>query len=73
MYIVQEIQTTNDTTALVPALTYANRNEAESAYHAKLASAAISEVTVHTVVLYDEHGNIVKREFYEHLPQGENA
>ena len=68
MYILQEIQTTGSTTALLPARTFTNRNEAESAYHLALSSAAISTVTVHTVILLDEHGNTVLREFYEHLP-----
>lgn len=67
MYILQEIQTTNNTTALVPARTYTDKNEAESAFHLALASAAISSVEVHTVMLYDEHGNILRREFYEHI------
>lgn len=73
MYIIQEIQTTDNQTALLPALTYLEKNEAESAFHMKLASAAISEVSVHTVIMYDEHGNIVRREFYEHQPQANNA
>jgi hypothetical protein len=66
MYIIQEIQTNNSQTALLPALTYTNRDEAESAYHMKLGSAAISTVSIHTVIMYDEHGNILRREYYEH-------
>ena len=69
MYIIQEIQTTNNTTALVPALTYPDKNAAESAYHTALSAAAISSVTVHTVMMYDEHGNVLKKEFYEHIQQ----
>ena len=69
MYIIQEIQTTGNQTNLLPAITKTNRDEADSAYHSILASAAISSVTVHTVVMLDEHGNTVRREFYEHLPQ----
>lgn len=71
MYILQELQTTGNSTALVPARTYTDKNEAESAFHLALASAAISQVEVHTVVLYDEHGNTLRREFYEHLPEAE--
>lgn len=67
MFILQEIQTTNSNTALVPAQTYNSKNEAESAFHMALAAAAVSNVTVHAVVLLDEHGNTVRREFYEHL------
>jgi hypothetical protein len=71
MYIIQEIQTNNSQTALLPALTYTNRDEAESAYHMKLSSAAVSSVMVHTVLLYDEHGNILRREYYEHISETE--
>lgn len=70
MYIIQEMQTTNNQTALVPALTYTEKNQAESAYHTALAAAAISAVHVHTVIMYDEHGNTLKRDFYEHMPEG---
>ena len=66
MYIIQEIQTTGNQTALVPATTYTDLNQAESAFHTALSFAAVSAVTVHTVMLYDEHGNIVRREYYEH-------
>lgn len=69
MFIILEMQTNNDTTALVPAVTYTSKNEAESAYHLKLGGAALSDVNVHTVVMLDEHGNVVKREFYEHIQQ----
>lgn len=67
MIIIQEIQTNGTQTALTPAVTFEDRNQAESRFHSILASAAISEVQVHTVIMYDEHGNVIKREFYEHL------
>lgn len=66
MYILHEMQTTGSQTALVPAKTFTDRNEAESAYHMTLGAAAISSVPVHAVVLMDEHGNTLRREFYEH-------
>lgn len=65
MYIILEIQT-NETSALLPPLAYEDRNEAEAAYHSKLASAAISTVKLHTVVMMDEYGVVLKNEFYEH-------
>ncbi|MBQ1241834.1 MAG: hypothetical protein IIX99_01370 [Oscillospiraceae bacterium] len=70
MFIIHEMQTTGNQTALVPAKTYTDRNEAESAYHGVLAAAAISSVPVHAVVLMDEHGNTLRREFYEHTEAG---
>ena len=69
MLIVQEIQTTGGNSALVPAKTFGDRNQAEAAYHTALATAAVSSITVHTVVLMDERGNVVKKEAYEHLPE----
>lgn len=71
MLILQEIQTNGTQTALLPAATYTDRNAAESAYYTKLASAAISSVEVHTVMLHDEHGNVLKCEYYEHIPAAE--
>lgn len=68
MYILQELQSTGSSTALVPATAYTDKNQAEAAYHTALAAAAVSAVNVHTVMLYDEHGNVVRREFYEHIP-----
>lgn len=65
MYIIHEIQT-NETSALLPPLVYTDKNEAEAAYHSKLASAAISSVKVHTVVMMDEYGVVLKNEFYKH-------
>lgn len=66
MYIIQEMQTRGSQTALCPALTYTDKNQAESDYHTALAAAAVSEVPVHTVLMFDEHGNTLKRDFYEH-------
>ena len=69
MYIIQEIQTDNGQTALVTPVTKTDKNEAESVFHTALAAAAISSVDVHTVIMYDEHGNVIKKEFYEHLSE----
>ena len=69
MYIIQEIQTSNGTTALTPAITKNDLNQAESTFHSICASAAISAVNVHAVVILDEHGNTIRREYYEHLPE----
>ena len=71
MFIVQEIQTNGTTSALTPALTYTDRDQAEAAYHTTCAAAAVSSVTVHTVLMYDEHGNVIRREFYEHMSESE--
>ena len=68
MYIVNEYQTTNGVTAIVTPYTTANLNQAESAYHSKLASAAISSVEIHAVTLESDEGFQLKRECYHHDP-----
>lgn len=71
MYILIEMQTTGGATALLPALTYDRKAEAVSAWHQKMAAAAISSVEVHTVLLLDEHGNNVSpgKPWYEHIAE----
>lgn len=71
MFIIQEIQSTNNSSALLPAFTKTDKNEAESTFHSILASAAISSVPVHTVIMYDEHGNVIRLECYEHISEVE--
>ena len=67
-YIIQEIQTDNGTTALLPALVYYDSKEAESAYHTKLGYAALSNIELHVVAMSDEYGNLIKNEWYKHRP-----
>lgn len=69
MYIIQEMQTTGGVTSLLEAETRTDHNEAESVFYLKVSYAATSTVEVHTVVLYDEHGNQLLRKFYEHFPE----
>ena len=69
MYIIQELQTTNNQTALVPAVTETDRSQAESKFLLACSYAAVSQVEVHTVLWYDEHGNVIDRKYYEHLEQ----
>ena len=56
-FIVQEIQTdANGNVALLPPVVKATRNEGESEYHIKLGYAAISEVAIHAVIMYNQDG-----------------
>ena len=71
MYIIQEIQTENGQTALTPAVTEINKETAESVWHQKMSYAAVSEIDVHTVIMFDEHGTIIKQGYYEHIPINE--
>lgn len=67
MYIIQEMQTNNGQTVLVPAVVEADRKEAESKFLLASSYAVKSTVEVHSVIWYDEHGNVIDRKFYEHL------
>ena len=69
MYIIQEVQTTGNQTILAPAVQKESKNEAESVYYQVMAAAAISQVGIHTCIIYDEHGNNVTpgKAYYEHL------
>ena len=69
MWVIQEIQSYNDgTTALCPAIQKEDENEALSAVYSILASAAISNVKVHTVIAYNEPGVLLEGtpRFFEH-------
>ena len=66
MYIVFEIQTNADQTVGTLVSTYTDQNEAESAYHMKLGSAAISALPVHSCALLTEEGFLIRSECYKH-------
>lgn len=68
MYYVIEIQTTAETGSVLP-LAYADRKQAESAYHQKLASAAISEIPKHGCMLCTEDMYVLKSEVYTHTEE----
>ena len=71
MFIIQEMQTTGGQTALLPAVTKTHPLEAESEFLLKAGYAAISNVEIHTVIMYDEHGNVLDKKFYEHFQDAE--
>ena len=60
MFIIQEMQTSNGVTALLPAIQKATRTEAESAFYMICASACVSAVPVHTVTVFTEEGFQIK-------------
>ena len=65
-YIVIEMQTNNGTTALVPPVTYSDRNQAESKFHQVLTAAAVSSVEEHVAIMLAEDGQLIRRECYRH-------
>ena len=68
MFVVIEVQKNLDGTGTIvePIPTFDNKLEAESCWHMKLASAALSSVPVHTVRVEDDDGNVVRTETYLH-------
>lgn len=65
-YIVIEIQTNSDGTIGNIVTAYADRNQAESAYHSVLASAALSKLPRHAAVLVMNDGTLLESRCYEH-------
>lgn len=64
MYIVTELQTNGETTAILN-YTYTDKNIALQQYHTILASAAVSKVEVHTVLIINEIGLVEYRESFD--------
>ena len=73
-YIVQEYQTTDaGVTSVLPATTYSDRYQAESAYHTILAAAAVSQVAKHGAIITDDNCHeVISMCYYHQTPvQGE--
>lgn len=69
-YIVIEIQKAADgTVAIPPIATYDTFFEALSRYHTILASAAISQVPVHTAVVLNEVGQEIRLDSFNHADE----
>lgn len=65
MYIVTELQTNGETTAVLN-YTYTDKNVALQKYHTILAAAAVSQVEVHTAMIINEIGFVEYRESFNH-------
>ena len=67
MYLVLEIQKTNDTTEAHILTSHEDLFAAEQQYHTVLAAAAVSNVPVHSAVILSDTGRTVKGpESYRH-------
>ena len=64
MFIVMEIQTSEQVATIVNA--YDDRNQAENKYHAILSAAAVSAVPKHGAVMLTDEGTRLKNECYIH-------
>lgn len=65
MFIVIEIQKTKEATSAV-STAYDDVNIANQAYHTALSYAAVSTIPVHTVLMVNAHGDLLKVESYSH-------
>lgn len=65
MYIVTELQTSEETTTVL-STTFTDRNLAEQQYHTILAFAAVSTVPIHAASIFNELGQTIKNEYYYH-------
>lgn len=66
MYIINEMQTSKSGTALAPAVTRDDWQQAESEFHRLCSIAAVSSVPLHTIMMMDERGIVQRVEYYEH-------
>ena len=72
MYIIVEMQTNGETTAVLTK-TAEDENHAKSIYHQVLAAAAISQVELHAAALLTDYGYVLEREAFEHKQDTEGA
>ena len=56
MFILQEIQTAGGTSAFLPQVVRDTRPEIEAVFYLTCGSAVVSDVPVHTVMVYTEEG-----------------
>lgn len=66
MYTIIEMQTENAQTAVVTPITRDTRDEAESEWHRIMSTAAMSTVDIHSAVILNEEGQIIKTGCYKH-------
>ena len=71
MFIVFEIQTNDDGSVGTLVSSYADQNQAESAYHTVLSAAAVSALPVHSCVILTEEGFELEHKCYKHAPAPE--
>lgn len=64
-YIIIELQTNNNSTAVVTPATYDNTISAEAAFLTKCAAARVSGLDVHSVSLLNEEGKVIARKCYK--------
>ena len=66
MYIIYEMQTTNNDTAIVTPVKDPDINVARQAYYLACAAASVSSVQEHTVMLVNHHGTVIESKEFRH-------
>lgn len=66
MFVVLELQRSNENSLACLSWTFEDRNTAEQKYHLVLAAASVSSVDIHSAILLDETGYRIKGETYDH-------
>ena len=66
MYVAIELKQTADGNFEVSTYKKDTRDEAEKAYHSILAVAAVSTAPVHSAVILNPEGQMLKRDCYKH-------
>ena len=72
MYFIVEIQGLADGSFSHLVTTAATRNAAESEYHRILAAAAVSELPLHSALVFTGEGTPVLHQCYAHGTEGES-
>lgn len=65
-YLVIELQTNDGTTANI-VTQYSTLTQAEQKFYTVCASAVASQVQIHSVIILDETGFVLKNECFKHL------
>ena len=65
-YIVIELQKNAEGMVANIVTEHSNLNDAESKYFSIMASAAVSNIPVHSAIIVSEEGHPVRHEFYKH-------
>ena len=66
MYIIYEMQTNGDETAIVTPVKDPNYNVAMQAYYTACAAASVSNVQEHTVMIVHHSGNVIESKLFRH-------
>lgn len=69
MYIVIEMQYSSNDTVSTLVNSYNDIYNAEWKYHQILSAAAISQIDVHSAILLDNFGRLIKSQYYDHREQ----